>query len=307
MKAIVTGGAGFIGSHIVDALVADNVSVVVVDDLSTGKKENLNPAAKFYNADICGDELESIVMNEKPDIVFHQAAQISVSRSVREPAFDAKVNLVGAITLLESCVKAGVGKIVFSSSGGTVYGEVPGAPADEATVFSPLSPYGITKMCFEYYLNFYHHEHGLKYTTLRYGNVYGPRQDPHGEAGVVAIFSKLMLKGAAPKINGDGMYYRDYVFVKDVAAANLKCIGRGDMEAINIGTGRPTNVVEIFEEIKKATGFVGEAEYGPARPGDLRRSVLDISKAEKILDWKPAVTFEKGIESTVEYFRSSGD
>lgn len=307
MKAIVTGGAGFIGSHIVDALVEKNVSVAVVDDLSTGKKENLNPAAKFYNVDICGDELEKIILNEKPDIIFHQAAQISVSRSVREPAFDAKVNLVGAISLLESCVKAGVGKVVFSSSGGTVYGEVPGDPANESTAFSPLSPYGISKMCFEYYLNFYNYEHGLKYTTLRYGNVFGPRQDPHGEAGVVAIFSKLMLKGAAPKINGDGMYYRDYVYVKDVAAANLKCIDAGDCEAINIGTGRPTNVVEIYEEIKKATGFEGEAEFGPARPGDLRRSVLDIAKAAKTLDWKPAVTFEQGIENTVDFFRTSGD
>lgn len=303
MKVLVTGGAGFIGSHIVDLLIEHNHCVVVVDDLSSGKRENLNPAAKFYELDLCDEKIEEIIMEEKPEVVYHQAAQVSVARSVREPLFDAQVNILGAVRLLESCVKANVGKIVFSSSGGTVYGEVPGVPARETDSFSPMSPYGITKMCFEYYLNFYHHEHGLKYTVLRYGNVYGPRQDPHGEAGVVAIFSQLMLDGKTPKINGDGLYYRDYVYVEDVAAANMAAMNRGDCEAINVGTARPIDVVEIFEEIKKASGFIGDAEYGPARPGDLRRSVLDVSKAASVIEWTPKVSFEEGIKNTVGYFR----
>jgi len=303
MKALVTGGAGFIGSHIVDLLADAGWDVSVVDDLSTGRKENINPAATFYELDIDSPRMDEIFAREKPAVVFHTAAQISVARSVREPVEDARINISAPIKLLEHCVRHNTGKVVFSSSGGTVYGEVPGDPATEETPFNPLSPYGISKMCFEYYLNFFSAQHGLRYTILRYGNVYGPRQDPHGEAGVVAIFAQAMLDGRTPRINGDGMYYRDYVFVEDVARANISCADRGDGTAFNIGTGKAMNVVDVFEALRPHTGFEGEPEFGPARPGDLRRSILDISKARTELGWEPRTDADEGMRRTAEFFR----
>jgi len=307
MRAIVTGGAGFIGSHMADLLLSEGWEVVVIDDLSSGKRSNVNPKATFYQTDIASPEIRGIFEKERPSVVFHFAAQISVAVSVREPLKDAQTNIIGAVNLLESCVACGTEKFVFSSSGGTVYGEVPGAPATEDTAFSPFSPYGINKMALEYYLNFYNKQHGLKFTSLRYGNVYGPRQDPHGEAGVVAIFTRAMLEGKTPTINGDGGCQRDYVFVGDVVRANFACIDKGHNTAFNVGTGIATDVNRIYESIRKAVGFPNAANYGPHRAGDLLRSVLDISKAKRELGWTPEQSLDSGIVLTVEYFRKEKD
>ncbi len=303
MKAIVTGGAGFIGSHMVDLLLEEGWDVAVIDDLSSGRRTNVNPKAGFHQADIASHEITAIFGKERPAVVFHFAAQISVAVSVRDPLKDARTNIIGAVNLLESCVACGAEKFVFSSSGGTVYGEVPGAPAKEDTPFSPFSPYGINKMAIEYYLNFYDKQHGLKYTSLRYGNVYGPRQDPHGEAGVIAIFTRAMLEGKTPTINGDGSCQRDYVFVGDVVRANLACVDNGHNTAFNIGTGVATDVNQIYESIRKAAGFPNPANRGPHRAGDLQRSVLDINKAKRELDWAPRQSLDSGIVLTVDYFR----
>lgn len=303
MKALVTGGAGFIGSHIVDVYVENGWDVAAADNLSSGKTENVNPAAEFRELDICSPEFREYVEGLKPDVVVHAAAQISVSRSVREPAFDALQNIVGPVDMLAACVKAGVKKVIFSSSGGTVYGEVPEGVAGEDYGFNPLSPYGISKMAFEYYLDFFRREFGLRYTALRYGNVYGPRQDPHGEAGVIAIFAKAMLSGKTPTINGDGLYYRDYVYCRDVANANMLAAEKGDNRAFNVGTGTGVDVNEIYRELAACTGFGEPAKFGPDRPGDLRRCALDSSRAAEELGWRPAVSFQDGMRETVEFFR----
>lgn len=304
MKAIVTGGAGFIGSHIVDRLIAEGHEVAVIDDLSSGRESNVNPAATLYKMNICDAAVKDVFADEKPEIVFHEAAQISVSYSCRQPIEDATTNIIGAVGILENCVANGVGKVVFASSGGTVYGETPGAPADENTPCNPISPYGITKMAFEFYLRFFHSEHGLKYTILRYGNVYGPRQDPHGEAGVVAIFARAMLEGKTPTIFGDGTCIRDYVYCKDVAAANVAAISKADNMAVNIGTSIPTDVNQIYTYLAEAVGFASPANYGPPRAGDLKRSLLDISLAADVLDWKPTYDFTSAMAETVDFFRN---
>lgn len=304
MKALVTGGAGFIGSHIVDVYIENGWEVAVADNLSSGKAENVNPAAAFTKIDICSPEFGEFIAGLKPDIVAHAAAQISVSRSVREPAFDALQNIVGPIDMAAACVEAGVKKIIFSSSGGTVYGEVPHGAAGEDYGFNPLSPYGISKMAFEYYLDFFRREFGLGYTALRYGNVYGPRQDPHGEAGVIAIFAKAMLSGKTPTINGDGLYYRDYVYCRDVANANMLAASKGDNRAFNVGTGTGVDVNEIYRELAACTGFDKPANFGPDRPGDLRRCALDSSRAASELGWRPSVSFQDGMKATVEFFKN---
>ncbi len=304
MKALVTGGAGFIGSHISDMLIAQGHEVAVVDNLSTGKKANVPESAAFYEKDITEPDIEEVFEAERPDIIFHTAAQISVSRSVRYPMEDANINTMGALRLLDLCVRYKARKMVFSSSGGTIYGEVPDAPATENYGFHPVSPYGISKMSFEFYLDFYWNEYGLEYTSLRYGNVYGPRQDPHGEAGVVAIFTRLLLEGKTPTINGDGRYERDYIFVEDVARANLACIEKGSGDAFNVGTGVATDVNEIFAALAEAVGFDKPVNYGPPRPGDLIRSLLDISHAREVLGWKPLVSIKEGMKATVDYFRA---
>lgn len=303
MKTLVTGGAGFIGSHMVDLLISEGFGVAVIDDLSSGRIENLNPKAVFYKMDIADAGVRGIFEKERPEILFHFAAQISVADSVRNPVHDAKVNLIGSLNLLRFCVEFGARKFVFSSSGGTVYGEVPGAPAKEDSVLNPASPYGISKMAMEYYLKFFLNEHGLKYTSLRYGNVYGPRQDPHGEAGVVAIFAGAMLAGGTPTINGDGSCARDYVYVEDVARANLAAVGRGDNAAYNVGAGVETDVNGIYRAVAEAAGFDKPANHGPHRAGDLQRSVLDISLAGKELGWAPRCDLKAGIATTVEFFR----
>lgn len=309
---LVTGGAGFIGSHVVDVLIDEGHRVIVVDDLSTGKEENLNPKAQFYRIDICDPKLEEVFSKERIEWVNHHAAQIDVRQSVVDPREDARVNIDGLLNLLENCVRHHVKGVVFASSGGVVYGEPDDLPATETYPKGPLSPYGVSKLSSEYYLYYYHRVHGLPYIALRYGNVFGPRQDPHGEAGVVAIFSGKMLVGETPTIFGDGEQLRDYVFVEDVAKANRLAMRRLeeasppdsiDQQAYNIGTGRGTSVNELFARLKGITGFQGKASQGPERKGELRQIFLDVSKAERELSWKPSVSLSEGLKRTVNFFQ----
>ncbi|MBU0478932.1 NAD-dependent epimerase/dehydratase family protein [bacterium] len=306
MKILVTGGAGFIGSHIADRLIKEGHQVVIVDNLSTGKEENINPKAAFYNLDIRSKELEYVFKKEKPDCVDHHAAQMSVAVSMKKPVFDADVNILGVLNILQNCVKYNVKKLVFASSGGTVYGEAKNVPTTENEPFCPLSPYGISKLTTEYYLSFYNHEYNLPYVALRYGNVYGPRQDPHGEAGVVAIFIKAMLTGKTPTIFGKGDCVRDYVYVDDIVAANMLALNQNICGSFNIGTAKGTDVKEVFNALKHIIDFPKNCEYGPAREGDLKRSILSFDKAQKTLSWKPCVSLYKGFEGTVDFFRRNG-
>jgi len=301
---LVTGGAGFIGSHVVDELIRDGKIPIVVDNLSSGKIDNLDPRALFYQQDITDTEMmERIFMLHKPKAVFHLAAQISVSRSVREPEEDARINILGTMRLLEMSVKYGVEKFIFSSTGGAIYGDDVKAPTDETEFPRPISPYGIAKLSTENYLRFFAHEYGIKYTVLRYANVYGPRQDPHGEAGVVAIFARRMLRGEGVVIFGDGECVRDYVYVGDVSRANVSALKIDKNETINIGTAKGTSVNELFENMKTISGYSREAIHEAPRPGDLKKSVLSYTKATVLLDWQPETPLEKGLEKTIEYFR----
>ncbi len=303
MKVIVTGGAGFIGSHIVDILIENNYKVAVIDNLSSGKPGNVNKKAELYKADIKSRETTLILRKEKPDYIIHEAAQISVSASVRDPLFDAETNITGSLNLLEFARLNGVKKFIFASSGGTVYGEPDKFPVTEKFPLQACSPYGISKMAVEYYIRFYSREYKLNYTALRYSNVYGPRQDPHGEAGVVAIFSRSLLSGKAPVINGDGKYVRDYVYCKDVARANLLALESRYRGSLNIGTGRGVDVNELYKVIAETAGFKGKAAHGPARPGDIRKNILGAAEAKKALKWEPETCLEEGIKETLEYFK----
>lgn len=303
MKILVTGGAGFIGSNVVDRYIADGHDVVIVDNLSTGKKANLNFKARFYQVGIEEADLEGVFKKEKPDIVNHHAAQIDVRKSVAEPAFDANVNIIGSLNLFEQCVKSKVKKVIFASSGGAGYGEQIRFPADEEHPFQPLSPYGITKVSVELYLYFYAITYGLDYTILRYSNVYGPRQDPLGEAGVIAIFTNAMLRNETPIINGDGKQTRDYIYVDDVVEANVLSLSKGSRQAFNIGTGIETDVNKLGEKLSNLIGYKGQIKYGPPRPGEQRRSVIDPGKARKQLGWEPLVSFDEGLKKTIEWHR----
>lgn len=303
MKILVTGGAGFIGSHIVDAYISLGHQVTVVDDLSTGRKENLNPKAEFFQLQIQNERVENIFANQQFDIVNHHAAQMDVRKSVADPIFDAEINVLGMLNLLQNCVKFHVKKFIFASTGGAVYGEQDYFPADEAHPTWPLSPYGITKLVGEKYLYFYKEVHGLPYVILRYANVYGPRQNPHGEAGVVAIFTERLLKGERPTINGDGRQTRDYVFVGDVVRANLMALDYAKSDIFNIGTGVETDVNKIFDLINENTGAGKEEYHGPSKAGEQQRSCLSCSKIERVLGWKPEIELNEGLRRTVEYFR----
>ncbi|MBU0687123.1 MAG: NAD-dependent epimerase/dehydratase family protein [Candidatus Margulisbacteria bacterium] len=304
MKILVTGGAGFIGSTVVDVYLANGHEVVIVDDLSSGKKENIPPQAKFYKVDVTSPKLEEVFKKEKPQIVSHLAAQIDVRRSVEDPAFDVKINILGMINLLNQCVKYKVEKIIFSSTGGALYGEVEGDPADEDMPLVPISGYAIDKRAAEMYLSAYSANYGLKYTVLRYGNVYGPRQDPHGEAGVVAIFCGKILDNAAPFIYGDGEQLRDYVYVRDVAEANVIALTKGDNDVYNIGTAVGSSVNTLFNVLKDATNFKKDAIYKPARLGELQVSILSYEKARRDLGWKPEVDIKEGLKLTFDWFKS---
>jgi UDP-glucose 4-epimerase len=302
---LVTGGAGFIGSHVVDALVDRDDDVVVVDDLSGSDERFVNPKARLERLDVRSPEAAAVVREFRPDGVCHLAAQISVSRSVREPVFDAEVNIMGGLNLLLAAADAG-SRFVFSSSGGTVYGVPERIPTTEAAPLNPVSPYGASKASFEHYLSMAHAQHGVGYTALRYSNVYGPRQNPHGEAGVVAIFCEGLLGRRDFRIHGSGTDTRDYVYVADVVRANLLGLGSEGSGSYNIGSGRETDVNTIYRLVAAAFGSDRKAEHGPPRPGDLQRSAIDSALAARELGWRPEVDLEEGIRRTVEWFRTAG-
>jgi len=302
MRFLVTGGAGFIGSHLVDRLIEDGHGVAVVDDLSRGKREHVHPKARLHKVDIRSPELARVIAEEKPDVVCHQAAQVDVRRSVADPDFDASVNILGSINLLQCAVKHGVQKVIYASSGGAAYGEPEQMPATEACPVRPLCPYGISKHAVEHYLDLYAQLYGLRYTVLRYANVYGPRQDPHGEAGVVAIFSEQMLAGVTPKIFGDGSKTRDYVHVADIVAANVCAIQAGDGEILNVGLGRQVSDYEVFAAVRDALGARVEPEYAPERKGEVHHICLDSTRLRGV-GWQPTYTFETGIPNAVEYYK----
>jgi UDP-glucose 4-epimerase len=304
MRILVTGGAGFIGSHVVDKFLEAGHKVIVVDDLSTGRRANLNPKAKFYDVDIRSQALKAIFEREKPEVVDHHAAQVDVRRSVADPIFDARVNILGSLNLLTCAHTYGVRKIIYISSGGAIYGEPVALPCTEDHPIQPLCPYGASKYIIERYLYLYKQNYGLDYTVLRYGNVYGPRQDPSGEAGVVAIFTGQMLKGESPTINGSGEQERDFVYVGDCAHANVLALDRGAGRAYNLGTGRGTSINKIFAMLKHLTGYEREPVYGSAKAGETFRIYLDAERAHEELAWRPRVTLQEGLQRTVAYFRN---
>ncbi|KKS98636.1 MAG: UDP-glucose 4-epimerase, UDP-glucose 4-epimerase [Candidatus Gottesmanbacteria bacterium GW2011_GWA2_43_14] len=306
MNILITGGAGFIASQITDAYIDAGHRVAVIDDLSSGKREFISPKAVFYRADIRDiNAVVKIFTREKPEILNHHAAQISVRNSVDDPRHDAEVNLIGLINLMEAG-KTFLKKTIFASSGGVVYGDADKIPTSEDYVpLLPLSPYGVSKLAGEHYLHYYRNNFGIPFIALRYSNVYGPRQNPHGEAGVVAIFSRKLLKGEVPVINGDGLQIRDYIYVGDVVRANLKAMEKKVSGSFNIGTGLGTNVIDLYDKIRRITGSTIQAKHGPAKKGEQKKSVLSNSQAAKILDWQPKTDLDKGLKATVDYFKEN--
>jgi len=303
---LVTGGAGFIGSHLVDRLLSLDHKVVVIDNLSTGKLKNLNPAATFHHLDITQPSVTEVFAREQPDVVFHLAAQISVTESTKDPFHDSNVNVFGTLRLLEAARRSGIEKFIYSSTGGALYGEPETDPCTEDHPILPVSPYGMSKYVAELYLDLYHRIYQINFTTLRYGNVYGPRQEAQGEAGVVAIFTQAMLEGRQPQIYGDGEQARDFVFVDDVVDANLLAMTKGNGGAFNIGTGEKTSVNQIFESLQRIIKYRWSAEHSPARQGEVYKISLDSSKAVSALGWTPQVGMEAGLIQTVEFFRNAG-
>lgn len=303
MKILVTGGAGFIGSNVVDAFVDAGHQVVVVDNLSSGNRGNLNPRAKLYEVDIRSPQLLEVMGQERPEIVDHHAAHIDVRHSVADPLHDASINVAGSINLLEACRKSGVKKVIYSSTGGAEYGEPEYLPCDENHPIRPLSPYGASKHTVEHYLFMYKANFGLSYTILRYPNVYGPRQDPYGEAGVIAIFTERMMKGEETTIYGTGEQERDFIYVGDCVSANLLVLDKGDGREFNLGWGIGTTVNEIWTRLKGIIGYQREAVYGPAKTGETFRIYLDTKRIRGELGWKPDVPLEEGLTRTVDYFR----
>lgn len=300
---LVTGGAGFIGSHVVDAYVDAGHDVTVVDNLATGKRENVNPAATFYEVDIRDEKLAAVFAQERPEVVNHHAAQASVPHSVARPGYDAEINILGSLNLLEQARQHGVQRVIYASTGGAVYGEPQYLPCDEAHPIRPLSPYGASKHAVEHYLQLYQQLYGLGYTILRYANVYGPRQDPHGEAGVVSIFTDRMLAGEPAVVHGDGLQERDFVYVGDCARANLAALEQGQNGIFNIGTGAVTTINDLFDRLAAITGYDCPRQHGPERLGDIYRSFLSAERAARELGWRPVFTLEDGLRETVAYFR----
>jgi UDP-glucose 4-epimerase len=307
MRILVTGGAGFIGSHVADAYLAAGHEVGVVDDLSTGSRENLDPRVRFWHVDIRSPELQQVLADFRPEVINHHAAQMSVSVSVRDPRHDADINILGTLNLLEGAVRHQVRRVIFSSTGGAMYGDQEGLPTPETVFPKPVSPYGVAKLAVERYLDAYHAMHGLPAIVLRYSNVYGPRQNPHGEAGVVAIFAQGILQGRELIVNGDGEQTRDYLFVGDVVKANLLAteVSLGEeIVILNIGTGIEASVNDLVGMFRHIAGGAVSWRHGPPRPGEQRRSALDSTLAKRFLRWEPTVSLQAGMAETFKWFKA---
>lgn len=305
-KILVTGGAGFIGSHLVDRLVERKHKVVVIDNLSTGFAANLNPRAKFYQLDIGSVVIEKIFQKERFDYLLHYAAQVDVRKSLENPIHDVEVNISGSLNLTRNCAKYGVKRVVFASTGGAIYGEQNYFPADEKHPERPISPYGIAKLSVEKYLYFHHQIYKIPYVAVRYSNVYGPRQNPKGDSGVVAIFSEKLLKNKDLIIYGKGKQTRDYLYVADAVEGALLGLTSRGTGSFNIGTGRETSVIELYRKMKEKTGSKSKAIYAPFRAGEQERSSIDYAKAKKILGWKPRIDLDRGLDLTLSYY-AKGD
>jgi UDP-glucose 4-epimerase len=311
MKILVTGGAGFIGSHVVDKLIERENEVVVVDNLSTGKKENLNPKASFYELNIESEKLRDVFEKEKPEAVFHLAAQIDVRKSTESPIEDGKTNILGSLNVIENFIKINKDldslhkKIIFTSTGGAIYGDASIVPTPESYPEWPLSPYGIAKLSIDKYLNYYHKVLGLNFVSLRLGNVYGPRQNSKGEAGVVAIFCDKMLSGESPVINGSGEQTRDFVYVKDVVRAQILALESNENGFFNVGTGKESNINIIFRELKELISPEFKEIHGPSKPGEQKRSCLDSSKIKEKFGWELRYSLKEGLKETVNWFKEN--
>jgi UDP-glucose 4-epimerase len=309
MKILATGGAGFIGSHVADAYLLAGHEVAVVDDLSTGSRENLDPRVRFWQVDIRSNALERVVADFRPDVISHHAAQMSVSASARDPGHDADINILGSLNLLEAAVRHGVRRVIFASTGGAVYGDLVPVPTDETVSPQPVCPYGVAKLAVERYLYAYQAMHSLQAVALRYSNVYGPRQNPQGEAGVVAIFSRGILEGRELTVNGDGGQTRDYVYVGDVVRANMlateMALGQ-EFPILNIGTGIETSVNDLVRLFRGIAGMDVRWRHGPPRAGEQRRSVLDASLAKRVLGWQATTNLRRGLGFTFQWFRERG-
>jgi UDP-glucose 4-epimerase len=303
-RLLITGGAGFIGSHLADAVSAVGHEVTVVDNLSTGRREFVPAAAKFFPYDIKSRDAFDLIVSWRPQVIMHHAAQMSVRLSVENPVFDAQENIFGSLNLFQAAAKSGVEKIIFASTGGAIYGDDAPVPARETDKANPECPYGVAKLAIEHYLHFYHREFGIIPISLRYANVYGPRQNGLGEAGVVAIFIEKFLAGQQPIINGDGRQTRDFVFVDDIVAANLKALDYQEPGIYNIGTGLETDILTIYLKLQQLTGSPLGPVHGPAKPGEQRRSALEAGLARQKLDWRPQVDLDQGLSKTVAAFKS---
>ncbi len=303
-RVLVTGGAGFIGSHLVDRLVKEGFYVAVADNLSTGKKEYVNGSASLFQVDLADPSFAEVFEQERPEVVFHLAAQASVTRSMKSPGEDARTNILGALNLLEQCRRYGRARIIYSSTGGALYGEPDSLPCDESHPVRPLSPYGASKYATETYIHTYGSMTGFRYTILRYANVYGPRQDSQGEAGVIAIFAQRMLSGQPVLIYGNGEQQRDFVYVDDVVEANMKALEQVGSEVCNIGTGVGTSVNAIFTRLAELTGYTGPPKYEPPRNGEVFKIYLSNQKAERELRWTPSIDLQSGLGLTVDALRS---
>lgn len=304
LKILVTGGAGFIASHVVDAYIAAGHQVTVLDNLSTGQKAFVNPQARFIEADITNqDQISQIITELKPEVINHHAAHIQVGYSVKNPQFDATHNILGLLNIMEAARQVGVKKVIMASTGGAMYGDQ-ALPYTETMKEQPISPYGISKRSGELYLNFYYSQYQIPYIALRYSNVYGPRQNPHGESGVVAIFAEMIMAGKEPVINGDGSHTRDYVFVSDVVKANLLALDSEFVGELNIGTGRQTSTSQVFELVAQSLHKNIAQVHAPDRPGEQVASALDASKAQAILGWQPKVVFEDGVKRVAQWYLS---
>ena len=303
MKVLFTGGAGFIGSNVVDALIDRGHQVAIVDNLSSGSQSNLNPNATFYQLSICDKGLSDVFEREKPDIINHHAAQIDVRKSADDPITDAEINILGSLNVITNCINYGAKRLIYASTGGAIYGDAKYLPADEGHPINPISQYGVSKHTVEHYLYLYSTLYSLDYVVLRYANVYGPRQSPFGEAGVVAIFSIQILTGKTPTIFGPGDKTRDYIHVSDIVEANILAMDKGTNSVFNIGTGVETSDQTVFDTLADVLGYKESPIYAPVRPGEVYRIYLECSKARNELDWAPRLSFREGIEQTAEYYR----